>query len=88
MRRTQLTLDDDLFEYLSRLARAQDTTISDVVSNALREKCAQDQERRKKAFEAVIGLWKDRTDLGDTDEYVRKLRRSTRREFSASILVG
>ena len=80
MKRTQLTLDDDLWQYLHNLARAKDTTISDVVSTALREKYEQDRERRKKAFEAVIGLWKDRTDIGDTDEYVRKLRRSTRRE--------
>ena len=39
-----------------------------------------DIERRKAAFEAVKGLWADRTDIGDTDEYVRKLRRGTRLE--------
>jgi macrodomain Ter protein organizer (MatP/YcbG family) len=80
VKRTQLTLDDEVWQYLHALAREKDTTISDIVSAALREKQAQDQARRKAAFEAVVGLWEDRTDLGDTEEYVRKLRRSTRRE--------
>jgi hypothetical protein len=31
-------------------------------------------------MEAVIGIWKDRTDIGDSTEYVRKLRRDTRLE--------
>ena len=31
------------------------------------------------AFQAVVGLWKDRADIGNTDTYVRKLRRGSKR---------
>jgi len=27
---------------------------------------------------AIVGLWKDRTDLSDTEKYIRKLRKSNR----------
>ena len=78
MRRTQVYLDDDLWKYLQVQAEVKDTTVSDVVSSTLREKYDQDRERRKEAFEAVIGLWADRTDLPDTEEYIRKLRNTGR----------
>ena len=73
-------LEDDLWKYLHAQAEAKDTTVSDVVRSTLREKYDQDRERRKQAAEAVIGLWADRTDLPETEEYIRKLRKSTRRE--------
>jgi len=78
VRRTQVYLDDDLWKYLHAQAEVKDTTVSDVVRSTLREKYDQDRERRREAFEAVIGLWADRTDLPDTEEYIRKLRKSTR----------
>jgi hypothetical protein len=37
-----------------------------------------DDQGRKQAFENVIGLWKDRDDLGDAEEYVRAIRRGLR----------
>ena len=33
---------------------------------------------RKTAMQAVVGIWKDRTDIGSTEAYVRGLRRGTR----------
>jgi hypothetical protein len=50
------------------------------VRNAIREKYSQNNARRKEACEAIVGLWKDRTDIGETDDYVRDLRRSSRLE--------
>ena len=32
---------------------------------------------RKKAMTAIIGLWRDREDIGDTQEYIRELRQGT-----------
>ena len=43
-----------------------------------REKNADKASERKDAMLAVIGLWKDRTDLPDTDSYVRSLRTDDR----------
>jgi hypothetical protein len=80
MRRTQLYLDDDIWKLLHVLARQSGGTVSELVRAAIREKYSQDRARRIKAFESIIGLWKDRTDIGETDEYVRDLRRSSRLE--------
>lgn len=74
MRRTQLYLDDDLWTLLHALARRSNTTISDLVRSAVRTQYA--TAGRKEAFEKVIGIWKDRSDIGD--DYVRKLRRGSR----------
>ena len=80
MRRTQLYLDDDLWKLLHLIARQSGETISELVRNAIREKYNQDRARRIEAFESIIGLWKDRTDIGETDDYVRDLRRDSRLE--------
>ena len=80
MRRTQLYLDDDLWKLLHVIARQSGGTVSELVRNAVREKYNQDRVRRKEACEAIVGLWKDRTDIGETDDYIRDLRRSSRLE--------
>jgi metal-responsive CopG/Arc/MetJ family transcriptional regulator len=80
MRRTQLYLDDDLWKLLHMIARQSGGTVSELVRNAIREKYSQNLARRKEACEAIVGLWKDRTDIGETDDYVRDLRRDSRLE--------
>jgi hypothetical protein len=35
-------------------------------------------EERRAAMLGIVGLWKDRTDLPDTETYIRKLRTGTR----------
>jgi len=37
-------------------------------------------EERRAAMMAIVGLWKDRTDLPDTETYIRNLRNCTRLE--------
>lgn len=80
MKRTQLYLEEDLWKLLHIIARQSGTTISDLARTAIREKYSRTSASRKDAMEAVIGLWKDRTDLGETAEYVRRLRRDSRLE--------
>jgi hypothetical protein len=51
------------------------------VRQAARERYLGNLDERRKAMEALVGIWKDRTDLPDsTEEYVRSLRRDTRLE--------
>jgi Ribbon-helix-helix protein, copG family len=73
-------LDDDLWNALHASARTEGTTVSELVRQALRERYLGNLEQRRKAMQAIIGLWKDRTDLPDTEEYVRSLRKGTRLE--------
>jgi hypothetical protein len=80
MRRTQLYLDDDQWKLLHMIAQQSGGTISELVRNAIREKYSQDRAGRVEAFESIIGLWKDRTDIGETEDYVRDLRRDSRLE--------
>ena len=56
------------------------TTISALVREAARERYLGNLEERRKAMEALVGIWKDRTGLPDSTEYVRSLRRDTRIE--------
>jgi hypothetical protein len=39
-----------------------------------------EKEERRKAMMAVVGMWKNRRDLSDSETYVRRLRRDTRFE--------
>jgi hypothetical protein len=81
MRRTQLYLDDDLWNALHARARRQGTTISDLVRQAARERYLGNLDERREAMLGIVGIWKDRTDLPDsTEEYVRNLRRDDRLE--------
>ena len=81
MVRTQLYLDEAVHARLRHLARAQGRTISELVREALlRTYGVNDVEARRSTVMAILGLWKDRNDIGDAREYVRRLRRGTRRQ--------
>jgi hypothetical protein len=83
MKRTQLYLDDDLWNALHTRARSQGTTISALVREAARLRYLGSLDERREAMLAFVGLRKDRSDLPDSaepgsSEYVRRLRRGTR----------
>ncbi len=78
MKRTQLYLDDDLWNGLHARARLEGTTISELVRVAARERYLGSLDARRLAMQAVVGIRKDRKDLADTKAYVRGLRRGTR----------
>lgn len=80
MKRTQLYIDDSQFQLLSHISRERKTTISDLVRKALKKVYGQDKgvKEKLKALDAAFGIWKNRTDLPPTDEYIRALRKDTR----------
>ena len=78
VRRTQLYLDDDLWRELHARAKTAKTTISELVREAVRERYAGNFEERKKAMRDVVGIWRDRKDIGSAEAYVRTLRKGTR----------
>ncbi|HVA64565.1 MAG TPA: ribbon-helix-helix protein, CopG family [Terriglobales bacterium] len=73
MRRTQLYLEDELWQALRLQARQQGVTVSELARRALREKYLPAAARRQ-ALLAWAGAWKDRSDLPDTEAYIRDLR--------------
>ncbi len=78
--RTQLYLDEAIHARLTTLARRQGRTLSELVRDALaRTYGDRGADERLSTLRAVEGIWKDRVDLGSTEDYVRRLRRDTRR---------
>jgi hypothetical protein len=80
MKRTQLYLDDDLWEALHVRARTERTTISDLVRQAARERYLGDLGERRKAMLAIVGIGKDNPEFSDSAKYVRRMRRDRRME--------
>lgn len=80
MRRTQLYLDDDLWNALHAQARTRKTTISDLVRQAARDRYLSHVEERRAAMQAFVGIRQQRSDSQDAAEYVRHLRRGDRIE--------
>lgn len=79
MVRTQLYLDDAMHRRLRDLARRQGRTVSDLVREAVARTYGQaDLEELERTLRGIEGLWRDRDDLPDTEEYVRRLRSGTR----------
>lgn len=80
MVRTQLYLDEAIHRRLRDLAAKQRRTLSDLVREALvRAYGVPDADEQERTLRAIEGLWRDRKDLGTTNEYVRRLRRDTGR---------
>ena len=78
MKRTQLYLDEDMWQALHTKAAIEKTTVSDLVRTAARERYLEDSDKRREALMGIVGIWKDRTDLPDTETYVRNLRKGSR----------
>ena len=78
MRRTQLYLDDQLWNTLQARARTAKTTISELVRQAVRERYLGSQDERRKAMQAIVGIRKAGPDAPTAVDCVRTLRRSTR----------
>jgi hypothetical protein len=80
VKRTQLYLDDDLWQALHNRARSEGTTISEMVRQAARERYLPDMAQRREAMQAFIGTRKDRPEFRNPVAYVRGLRRGARTE--------
>lgn len=80
MRRTQLYLDDKMHRKLAALSRERGVTLSKLVREALDETYGEAAAARRLALlQSVKGIWADRTDLPDTEAYVRDLRDDSER---------
>ena len=78
VRRTQLYLDDQLWGALHARARAEKTTVSELVRQAVRERYFGSQQQRMTAMQRFVGIRKSRPDATDSVEEVRQLRRGSR----------
>jgi len=84
MRRTQLYLDDQLWNVLHARAQSTGTTISELVRTAVRDQYLGNLEERRNAMRAFIGIRRKRSEFNDSEAYVRALRRGSRLEKLSS----
>ncbi len=80
MRRTQLYLDDDLWNALHVQARREQTSISELVRKAARDRYLGGVAERGRAMKAIVGMWKDRPEFDRPSDYVRDMRQGDRIE--------
>ena len=78
MRRTQLYLDDQLWNALHARARTQRTTVSALVREAIRERYQGNREQRTKAMREFIGSRKTVPGQRDAVKEVQRMRRGNR----------
>jgi len=74
MKRTQLYLDQHVWDGLHARARSEKTTVSELVRQAVQAQYFGQWERRSKAMKAVIGIRAVSADDLDAVEEVRLLR--------------
>ncbi|HKN76070.1 MAG TPA: CopG family transcriptional regulator [Candidatus Acidoferrum sp.] len=84
MKRTQLYLNEDVWKALHIHSRQRKTSISELVRQAVREKYGSSPADRRQAMQALVGLWQDREDLAESEQYVRRLRKGKRLRRIAS----
>jgi hypothetical protein len=73
MKRTQIYLDDQTYEYLRHESQARHVTISEVIRESITEKMGRKVQQTLKAVERISGIWMDRD--FDVDQYVRTARK-------------
>ena len=80
VKRTQIYLGDDQAARLRSVAKARQRTVSEIIREAIDEKLSRPAEvdSLEHALQAATGLWSGRTDLGSTEEYVRRVRHDRR----------
>jgi hypothetical protein len=75
MKRTQLYLQENIWKLLHMRSQQLGTSISELVRQAVKDKYANSRVNRREAMQAIVGMWKDRRDLRDSNAYIRGLRR-------------
>jgi hypothetical protein len=80
VRRTQLYLDDDVWNALHVRARRERTTISELVRRAVRDRYAGSDEKRREAMLRFVGSARRSPGAPDSVELVRSLRKGRRIE--------
>jgi rRNA-processing protein FCF1 len=81
MKRTQLYIEDDVFRALRRLSREKTVSISELVRAAVRKVYALEKpEHAEDVLREAAGIWKDRKDIQSAEQFVRKMRKDSRKE--------
>lgn len=78
VRRTQLYLDDQLWDILHARARNENTTVSELVRQAVRDRYVGNRDERLAAMQNFVGTRKTRAADPNSSEEVRQIRTGSR----------
>lgn len=73
MRRTQIYLDEVLYDYLKEESKTKKKTISDIIRENIRSTMPTNTENILKNASNAYGIWKDKE--ADVDAHVRAIRK-------------
>jgi len=76
MERTQIYFSKAEKESLKRLAIKKGISMAEVIREAVAEYLAKEQESVLDKLDASQGIWRDREDIPDSDEYVSEMRKA------------
>ena len=80
MKRIQIALTTEQWHDLHLIAEGDGVSIAELIRRAVDKtyRTASDKQSFRAALDGIAGLWKDRDDIGDINEYVRRGRKDTR----------
>ncbi|MEW6088648.1 MAG: ribbon-helix-helix protein, CopG family [bacterium] len=73
MKRTQIYIDENMFNFLEREGKAEHKSVSELVRESLDEKVRYKISDMLKKTEKVFGIWKDKKI--SAEDYVRNMRK-------------
>ena len=73
MKRTQIYIDDTMYEYLKKESETGHITVSEVIRRSIHERMNRKVRKALKAADRVFGLWKDRD--FDVERHLRDIRK-------------
>jgi len=80
MKRTQIYLEDGIYNILKTISKTRRTTISELVRKAIRIVYEDQKQNKIKKFDNACGIWAGRKDFTDPSKYLRSLRKGRRLE--------
>ncbi len=80
MKRSQIYLSVSQWSILRALSHQAHKSVSQLIRDAIEKVYKKPDTDFETALRQGFGIWKDRKDLPPTDEYIRRLRKSTRLE--------
>lgn len=79
MKRTQIYLTFEQWRELAARSNQEHKSVAELIREAINKVYpAKKKSDFEQAIDSIFGIWKDRTDISSTDEYIRSLRKDTR----------
>jgi len=80
MKRTQIYLEDGIYNTLKVISKTRRTTVSELIRQAIRVVYKDQKQNKIEKFDNACGIWAKRDDLRNPSKYVRGLRKGRRLE--------